>query len=223
MKKYYIALLCFSMAQLLYSQSRWEVGINITPSLSIPKTSLSLPSPKERFTYSFGIGALYKLNQNIFIRSGINYFQRSLLTATDILDTRFVYDQATGRLDYDKIGKVDISEVYHSISLPLIFNYKFSNQDVTSLIISGGVEFGYLFGLKSIVNSTVGGESSTNENKKEIIASISFGAGLYQPIADNFHLIIIPKYSYDFYPNREDISFGFNSVSLSAELYLPLN
>ena len=222
MKEYYIVLFYLSLTQLIYSQSNWKIGTNISPSISIPQTNLSIPSPKERFTYSFGVDALYNFSKNVFIKSGVNYFQRSLLVAKDISDTRFAYDPITGRIDYNKIGKVEISEIYQSISLPIILNYKFAEEDITSFIISGGVELGYLFNLKTIANSTVGGESSENESRKEFIASINLGLGLYQPISENILLIIIPKYSYDFYPSKESNSLGFQTIILGVELYVPL-
>ena len=55
------------------------------------------------------------------------------------------------------------------------------------------------------------------------VASLNFGMGLYQPIADKYLLLIIPKYSFDFYPKRGNSNLNFHSIYLDAEFYFQLN
>jgi hypothetical protein len=223
MKRVFAILTAVLICHTARPQSPWFMGVSVNPSLTIPHMSISLPSPKARFNYSIGVNCLYSVSQSFFVRSGINYTRKSLLWAKDIIDTRFSYDPLTGKIDPSRIGKADISEAFDSVVLPLILNYKVASNEQSSLMIFSGVEPAYVFQRRQITDSSVGGETVAKTNRHELAGSLTAGIGLYQPLWANIVLLLVPKYSYDFYPSLAAENLAFHTISLDVELYFHIN
>lgn len=124
----------------------------------------------------------------------------------------------SAQIDPFRIRWLELTEIFHSVAIPLIVNYKFSDEGA-SFVVSAGFEAAYLYNMKGILASE-GDEKIWNEKLNYWAPSISAGFGWYQPIAERFLLIIGPKYSYDFYPDWNKMDFNFQTVSLSFECYI---
>ena len=102
---------------------------------------------------------------------------------------------------YDGYPTFDDTETYQSIILPLTINYKLSNLYKTTLLFSGGVEIGYLYNVKYVYDFSSGEQRKYNKKFNNFIGALNLGVGLFQPISDNYLLLITPRYSYAFYPD----------------------
>jgi hypothetical protein len=226
-KIFLVFILFFQFTQISFSQSNIYIGINAAPSLTFPQTSSSIPDLNEEPNFSIGLSGIVFLNNQIFIKTGINYNRKSF-SFGGIPDTRGalvngeggviydIYDPAA-RIDPSRIRQLEITEAFYSISMPVIVNYKFSDEGA-SFFASAGFEAVYLYNLELLAASE-GYEEIWNEKLSQWASSISAGFGWYQPFAERFLLIVMPKYSYDFYPDWNQMDFNFQTVSLSFECY----
>lgn len=218
------------LVQFSYSQNHIYVGANVSPSITIPILKTKDPSINESFNYSAGLNGLYFFSNQIFMKTGINYSQKSLMFE-DVPDTRNAWVDLNGNGIMetnelsDEIITFDAWEIYQSINLPVTINYRLSEVHKASILFSGGFELGYLFNLKYIWDYESRGEEIWNKKLNHLFVSINLGVGLYQPIANKFLLLVIPKYSYDFYParGRDNSSFNFHTIYIDTEFYFKLN
>jgi hypothetical protein len=114
---------------------------------------------------------------------------------------------------------LEITEAFHSVTIPVVLNYKFSEEHGGSFFISGGFETGYLFYMKGYINSGDNDEQIWDTRMDDWAVSITTGFGWYQPLGERFLLIFNPKYAYDFYPDWNQADFKFQTISLSVECY----
>jgi hypothetical protein len=226
-KIFLVFILFFLFAQIGSSQSNIYIGINAAPSLTFPQTSYSILDLNEEPNFSIGFSGIIFLNNQIFIKTGINYNRKSF-SLGGVPDTRgalvngdgiVIYDiyDPSARIDLSRIRLLEITEAFYSISMPVIVNYKFSDEGA-SFIASAGFEAAYLYNLKGFITPE-GAEEIWNEKLNQWTSSISAGFGWYQPLAERFLFIVMPKYSYDFYPDWNQMDFNFQTISLSFGCY----
>ena len=214
--------------QNIISQSNFAVGINGIPAITYSYSPTDLPSPKSNFGYSFGINGVYFIQPNLFIETGLNYQNKKLLYAKDILDTRKAWIDVNGngifdaddRLDYSRIVPTDFSNKYSSISLPIMINYRTSKNNTTSFVGSFGVNLNYIYNIEGISKSNKFGENSEGDKSTDdFTSSISIGVALFQPLTKNIFLIAGPKYFFDFYTSQKDLEAKFHTFGLEIKLY----
>jgi hypothetical protein len=226
-KIFLVFILFFQVTQIGLSQSNIYIGINAAPSLTFPQTSSSFLDLNEETNFSIGFSGIIFLNNQIFIKTGINHTRKSF-SFGGIPDTRgtlvngegvVIYDiyDPSALIDPSRIRLLEITKAFYSISMPVIVNYKFSDEGA-SFIASAGFEAAYLYNMKLFAASE-GYEEIWNDKLNYWAPSISAGFGWYQPFAERFLLIVMPKYSYDFYPDWNKMDFNFPTVSLSLECY----
>ena len=205
-KIFLVFILFFQVTQIGFSQSNIYIGINAAPLLTFPQTSPSILDLNEEPNFSIGFPGIIFLNNQIFIKTGINYNRKSF-SIEGVPDTRGALVNRDGivicdicdpsaRIDPSRIRMLEITEEFHSITIPVIMNYKFSDEGA-SFIASAGFESAYLYNLK-VFAASEGYEEIWNEKLNQWTSSISAGFGWYQPLAERFLFIVMPKYSYDF-------------------------
>ena len=224
MKKLIILSVLFLSIQSGYCQGKIYLGINISPSLSYAVVPGFSSYFEEKSDFSFGINGIYFFDSNLFFKTALIFNQRSY-AINGIPNPTYGLNGNWNIIDigsYDDSPTFDDTETYQSFMLPLMFNYKFSNLNKTSFLIVGGIELGYLFNVKYVYAFSDGEQKIYNINHKNFIGSFNLGAGLFQPISDNYLLLITPRYSYAFYPNRGDKSLNFHSVYLDIDFYFKM-
>jgi hypothetical protein len=78
MKKIFLVFILFFHFTLIgFSQSNIYIGINAAPSLTFPQTSSSILDLNEEPNFSIGFSGIIFLNNQIFIKTGINYNRKS--------------------------------------------------------------------------------------------------------------------------------------------------
>jgi len=230
MKKIFIIAAVFSsFLSRGICQSNIYVGINAVPSLTFPQSAQSFIHLNEEVNYSLGFDVLLFLNTQFFLKSGINYTQKSF-SLSGIPDTRgtlvndegvVIYDinNPGAFLDISRIRMLEITERFYSITVPVILNCKFSEEARETFFVSGGFEAAYLYNIKGYISTEENEKDTWNAKMNDWTASITAGFGWYQPLSERFLLIINPKYSYDFYPDWNRETFNFHTLSLSIECY----
>lgn len=224
--KYLGIIIClFIYFQFNLAQNKIFVGANFSPSLSY------VTEPEEAtpgLTYSTGIDGLYFLDEHLFIKTGINFSQRSsILKDLPAMDV-FLDLNGDGLITLEELLNAelvtyDITEVFQSVNLLLNLNYKFADEHKTSLVVSTGIELGYFYNTKFILDYSNGKQTIINWKYKKLMGEFNFGLGLYKPVGENFLLQIIPKYSYSVYDDRSPESREMHSIKLDMEFYFRLN
>ena len=225
MKKLKCILLFLLFTQLQFAQSKIFLGVYTSPSISFPAITDLNNYLDGNANFSLGISGMYSIDSNILLKSGLIYNQRSF-KIKGIPNTTGVplnVDLEWLRTHYNVSSTFTDTETYQSVTLPLSIEYKLSNFEETSVLFSGGIEVGYLFNVKYVYDYKNGEQRIYNKNYNDFIGSINLGVGLYQPISNNFLLLITPKYSYSFYPNFGKMGLNFNTISLDVEFYFHLN
>ena len=221
--KYFLLFLLFTQFQ--FAQSKIFLGVNTSPSISFPAITELNNYLDGNANISVGISGMYSIDNNILLKSGLIYNQRSF-RIKGIPNTTGVplnVDLEWLRTHYNVISTFTDTEIYQSVTIPLSIEYKLSNFEETSFLFSGGIEVGYLFNVKYVYDYNSGEQRIYNKDFNDFIGSINLGVGLYQPISNNFLLLITPRYSYSFYPNFGKMGLNFNTISLDAEFYFQLN
>ncbi len=220
--KYFLLFLLFTQFQ--FAQSKIFLGVNTSPSISFPSITELNNYLDGNANISAGISGMYSIDNNILLKSGLIYNQRSfkikgIPNTTGVLNV----DPEWLRTHYNLTSTFTDTETYQSVTLPLSIEYKLSNFEETSVLFSGGIEVGYLFNVKYVYDYNSGEQRIYNKDYNDFIGSINLGVGLYQPITNNFLLLITPKYSYSFYPDLGKMGLNFNTISLDVEFYFHLN
>lgn len=216
-----IGLLRLALSGALFGGD-WSVGIGASPAITIPGTSFQLPSPRNRFNYSFGVVAVYDLTPNLFGKGVLQYTRKDILLAKNIPDTRSSLDPATGRIDPSRIVYGDATEVYESVALPLTLNCRLMRGGSIELVLSGGIETGYLFQRKVVVEPTTSGTSSHSEPEHGFVAALTMGIGLCYALSPDLNILLTPMYSYSHYPERDFGSLNFHTFSLESVILFRL-
>lgn len=226
-----IAVFLIISCQNVFSQNDFAIGFNIIPAITYSFSPSYLPSPKDNFGYSFGMNGVYFIEPNLFMETGLNYQNKKLLYAKDILDTRKAWIDVNGngiidaedRLDYSCVVPSDYSNKYSSISLPITVNYRTSKIKTTSFIGSFGLSLNYIYNIEEISKSNQYGENTEgNHSTNDFTSSLTIGIALFQPITDYIILITGPKYFYDFYSNQKNFQVKFHTFGLEIKLYYML-
>jgi hypothetical protein len=194
----------------------WSIGATASPAITIPHTSLNLPSPKNRFNYSFGIVGIYDLSPNVFAKGGLLYTRKDILLAKNIPDTRLGIDPGSDRIDISRIVYGDASEVYESVTFPITVNYRLTRGETIDLILSGGVETGFLFQRKAIVEPTTSGTWSHIQPEHKFETAVMMGIGVHYALSAGTAVLLIPTYSYSLYPDQDFGSLNFHTISLEC-------
>lgn len=211
-----------------FCQSGYSFGINFSPSLTVPSAP-ELADIKGKFNYSFGISGLFCMSEKIFLKTGINYTQKSYIQEHNP-DTRNALVDAKGntvidikdlnnlRIDPNRISYFDYIKKYQSISIPVIFNYKSAFNDQDALVYSAGIEQGFLYKIQGSLNLENKEEVTWTENMHNWTTSLTIGFGWYHQFSDKFLLFLSPKYSYDFYPAQNDLTVNFQTLSVAIDM-----
>ena len=190
-----LAVLLSISNQSILSQNKFAVGFNSIPAITYSYSPSELPSPKNNFGYSFGISGAYFFQSNLFVETGLNYQNKELLYAKDILDTRKAWIDLNGngiidaedRLDYSRVVPTNYSNKYSSISLPILINYKTSKNYTTSFIGSFGININYIYNIEVISESNRFGENTEGTKSiNDFTSSIAIGLALFQPITKKY-------------------------------------
>ena len=230
MKTLIITLFVLLITQTNKAQKNIHLGANISPSITFPVTNPQSTNFDAHSNFSYGLSVLLSFNDRLFIQTGLNFNQKSF-SIENIPDTRAVANDIYGnsdiinggRINYDQINTYNDYETFQSINLPLTLMYLPSEVKNTNLVFSGGIEIGYLFNVRYIWDHSSGGQDIYNIKHNQFIGSINLGLGLYQSILNNYTLVIIPKYSYSFYPDMRKIKLSFHSIYIDTEFYFHLN
>jgi hypothetical protein len=226
-----ITIILFISIQNIYSQYKIAVGINAIPAITYSFSPADLPSPKNNFGYSFGINSIYVFQPDLFIETGLNYQNKRLLFAKNIIDTRKGWIDVNGngifdpgdRLDYSRLVPSDYSYKYSSLNLPIMINYRTSKINITSFVCSFGISLNYIFNIEEISNSAQFGQNSEgNKSSSDFTSSISLGIAIFQPIVDNIFIISGPKYDYDIYSSQKNINAKFHTLGFQLKLFIIL-
>ncbi len=209
----FISLLLLSV-QTAFSQNEFFVGINVSPKISIPTTSPRLDFLENQFNSSFGIKFLYGINSNFSFETGINFNQNSFSINDRISTTRFNYIDMngngvfdTGDIISDELLTYDYVENYQSIIIPIELNYTITDNERTNILVSGGIEIGYLFNIKYNMDYSNNDIETIDKKRQDIIGGLNLGVGVSHNISNSFLLKVTPTYSYLFYPD-----WGKNSL-----------
>ncbi|MDP2363370.1 MAG: hypothetical protein Q8M94_06325 [Ignavibacteria bacterium] len=222
------SILLFSI-QSNQAQSKIYVGFNLAPSLSFPVMQGSSEQIEAKSNISFGITGAYFFDRNLYLKTAIILNQKSFAlnglpnTIGSLPNGTWDVNDLQG---YDSYSTFDDTETYQSLILPLTINYKLSNLDNTSLLFSGGIEIGYLYNVKYVYDFSIGEQRTYNIKYGNIFGALNLGIGLFQPISNNYLLLITPRYSHTFYPKdwikRLNVN-TINSINLDVEFYFQLN
>jgi len=219
--KFYLAILILFSTMITKAQKEWSIGTTISPGLTKPNKNSNLY--EFALSYTVGINSLYFINSQMFIKTGINYKLKNSLI-NDIPDTRSLYD-SNGNINPDNIKYFDYKESYHFFNLPILFNYKVSKEEKTSIFFSGGIELSYLFKIVYVLDYSNNSKQKTikkhNEIKDKFISSINFGVGIYQPLYSKLILLFKPEYTYDFYAGKNN-NTKFHSFAFNIEVHYRL-
>lgn len=136
-----IIILLLLLPICVFSQSKFSTGVNINSQVSFLRITDSYASSgigieekgRPGFGYSVGIQTQYELNENIFLRSGVNYQNRNHRHKIDGL--KFGTD--IGGTESNIQNDITIS----SIGIPVDFGYliRSSNEKVNYQIGFGGI------------------------------------------------------------------------------------
>lgn len=217
----YLTILILFLTISANAQKDWTISANISPAITKPNKNNNLF--KFVLSYTVGINSLYFIDKQMFIKTGINYKQKKSLI-NDIPDTRSLYD-TNGNINPDNIQYFDYKESYHYFNLPILFNYRVSKEEKTSIFFSGGIEFSYLFKIVYVLDFNDRKQKTTLKNKEidnNFVSSINFGVGLYQPLSSKLILLLKPVYTYDFYAGKNNSGVKFHSFGLNAEIHYRL-
>ena len=211
----------------IFSQNNFAIGLNATPTITYSYSPSDLPSPKSNFGYSFGMNVMYYFNSNLFLETGLNYQKKRVLFIKNVPDYRYTWIDVKGNGVFDLEDRLDLSRIiyldyymqYSSISLPLLINYRTSQNNITSIVGSFGINLNYIFDIEGISYSDELGESSEgSKSLKDFSSSLMVGVALYQPINSGLFLIIGPKYYFDFYSNIENYNPKFHTLALEIKV-----
>lgn len=229
MKRFLLfSILLFSI-QSNQAQSKFYVGFNLSPSLSFPLVQGSSENIEEKSNISFGVTGAYFLDRNLYLKTAIIFDQKSFAlnglpnTIGSLPSGIWDINDLQG---YESYSTFNIIETYQSFILPLTINYKLSNLNNTTFLFSGGFDIGYLYNVKYVYDYGIGGQRTYNIKYSNIFGALNLGIGLFQPISDNYLLLITPRYSHTFYPKNwiKRLTVNtINSINLDVEFYFQLN
>lgn len=225
MKKVLLIIILILSVQLAHGQNKIYLGLNISPSVSFPVVRGFSDYLDEKSDISFGICGAYFFSRHIFLKFLFTFNQKGF-TVNGIPNTRAALN-GTWNIDetrnYEEYPTFNDTETYQSFMLPLTINFKLSKLNKASLLFSGGTELGYLYNVKYIFEFSSGGQETYQKRYSNFIGGLNLGVGLFQPIGENYLLLIAPKYSYAFYPDLGEKSLNFHSVHLDVEFYFEIN
>lgn len=197
-----ISLLLFSV-QTTFSQNTFFVGINVSPKISIPTTNPEMDFLENQFNSSFGIKFLYAINSKFSFETGINFNQNSFYINDKISTTSFNYIDMngngvfdTGDIISDELLTYDYVENYQSINIPIELNYILTDNERTNILVSGGIEVGYLFNIKYEMDYSNNDMETINRKHQDFIAGLNLGVAVSHNISNNLLLKVTPTYSY---------------------------
>ncbi len=192
----------------------WAVGLSGIPALTIPRSSYNLPSPRNRFSYSIGFFGILGMSPDVFLKASLHYVRRGVLMAKGIPDTRSAIDPVTGRIDPSRIVYGDASMLFESVNMPVTVNFRFWDSGGTSLAFSGGMETGYLFYQRYILEPTATGKTDEGSRHHGFIVGVIAGiTGLWR-VAEGLTILMSPGYSYCWYPKADFGSVQFHTFGV---------
>lgn len=226
MKKLFLISLILLSVKTTFPQNEIFVGINVSPQISIPTTSPQLEFLENQFNTSIGIKFLFGVNSKFSFETGINFNQNSFSINDMISTTRINYIDMngngvfdTGDILLDELLTYDYTENYQSINIPIEINYTLTDNDRTNILVSGGIEIGYLFNIKYNMDYSNNDVETIDRKHQDLIGGLNLGVGVSHNFSNNFLLMITPTYSYLFYPDWGKNSLGFQEINLSIDLY----
>jgi len=220
--KYCLAvILLLTINEITYGQPKWTIGVNASPAL----TKLAGNYEYEQFSLAYGAGfsSLYFINDRMFLRTGLNYKNKSSLEKTPyalillLPNNEYTYIDPNNNPYYIKMNSM-------YFSVPLTLNYKISKEkegkDNASFFISAGLELNYQF--RNAFKFHLINEKMTFKyvydfiDRGHFVGSLVLGFGIYQQISSKISLLLRPEYTYDFHYR------GFHSIGFNVELHYKL-
>lgn len=205
-----------------YSQSKWTIGLNISPTLT--KMNGYNSPHKYQPAYDFGIKSLFFLNDPLFLNFGLMYRQKKDVLSSP--NTENLIDP-NGNVNINNVTSYNTSFNYNFVSIPLSLNYFILKKDEMkiSMYVSTGVELNYLNHVKTISDLPDGEDIQIirqDDFKNNIGSSLTVGAGLLYEMSPKLVLSVKPEYSYDFYfGNKTEPKF--HSLGLNIECHYKFN
>ncbi len=198
----------------------WSVGASVTPTFTIPHSSVDLPSPAGRLNYSIGLFGIFGVNPNVFLRASVQYTRRDVLIAEGIPDARSAMDPVTGRIDPSKIVYGSASERFESLTMPLTANIRFAEFGDAALAVSCGIEVGYLVNRSYIIEPTTTGRMVQVFSEDGFTVGAVVGiTGLWH-VSERLSLLVSPGYSYSWYPRVDFGSIQFHTIGVELGICL---
>ena len=184
MKRLFSFFVLFGIAQnYIYSQSKFNIGLDIGPSINYLKGSKELDFKSieySRVGYVVGVNCEYKITANLYIKTGIGYEQKG----AKYKDAPY-YDMSTLTM----IGKSTRQYQIDYLTIPLIV--KLSTKGRNRFFINIGVYTGYLLKAISTQDAVAGYPALENDwmssaNKWDL--GILSGAGYCRSLTDKLYL-----------------------------------
>ena len=212
---------------LLLSKSafaQWNVGISVMPVSLMPVTNTSVFTPKNGSSYFISISTSYEANEHIIFESGLTYSYKKVIWADDIPDTKVSWDDSGSvRPDYTKMELIRWTEIYSSITLPFIVNYKITLNSSSAFLLGGGIQFGYLYKRLNEFHSTTGRVDTWGNNNVQFIGGTFINLEYQSMISKSVGVSLSSQYSYDIYPKEGNLELSFHSVGLGVGLIIKMN
>ena len=122
----------------LYSQQKFEIGLEGGPSIATMRgNSILEERTTSRFGFLGGLSLQYNISKNIAIRSGIGFARKGAYS----IDSFNIFDSTSGT--FNSTGVLEICSDFDYISIPLLMRFTFGNKKI-KYFANGGAYLTFL-------------------------------------------------------------------------------
>ncbi len=187
------------------SKGRYAIGLSTYGRLSGVKPDLGVDE-NSWDAYGIGVTGLYYRHERLFWTVGIGFLgtETGLKPGSDI---RTIINETTGGYEIVNVGTISSVIKHQYITVPVSINHLLLTRNGTNIYVFGGAVFDWLVREKQEVDATYDGRYDIirhNGRLESVSITLRGGAGLYQPLFDNFLLMVGPSYGYTFLSEAEE-------------------